>query len=177
MNQKNILKIIIVVICICTISLVLFLNQNKKTDQSESLQQNNNTNSSNKLDHKEQINSEEVNNLNIDIMINEKVFSVNLIDNETSRKFIALLPLEITMNELNGNEKYHYLEETLPTNLSNQSKINEGDLMLYGPDCLVLFYESFTTSYRYTKLGTINNPDGLKEAVGKGDVKVRFENR
>lgn len=43
--------------------------------------------------------------------------------------------------------------------------IHAGDIMLYGASCLVLFYEDFNTSYRYTPLGYIEDPDGL--AKGK----------
>ena len=39
---------------------------------------------------------------------------------------------------------------------------------------LVLFYKSFETSYEYTKIGRITNTKGLKKAVGKGSVTVRF---
>ena len=78
------------------------------------------------------------------------------------------------MNELNGNEKYHYLPERLPAHNERVRNIRSGDLMLYGSDCLVLFYESFPTSYSYTRLGYIENPEGLKEALGDGNVRVVF---
>lgn len=46
--------------------------------------------------------------------------------------------------------------------------------MLYGDDCIVLFYDSFTTPYSYTKIGYIENADGLENAVGKQDAQVSF---
>ena len=48
--------------------------------------------------------------------------------------------------------------------------------MLYGSDCLVLFYDSFSTSYSYTKIGYLDNPEGLKNIVGNGTVNVVIEN-
>lgn len=46
--------------------------------------------------------------------------------------------------------------------------------MLYGNNCLVLFYNTFNTSYSYVKLGHIDNTTDLNKAVGLGSVKVTF---
>ena len=58
--------------------------------------------------------------------------------------------------------------------IGNAGQIHAGDLMLYGSDCLVLFYESFPTSYRYTPIGRINDPSDLADAVGSSGVQVIF---
>ena len=79
------------------------------------------------------------------------------------------------MNELNGNEKYHYLSSSLPSAAYQPCTIHAGDLMLYGNNCVVLFYETFNSSYSYTRIGAIDNPSGLAEALGVGNVSVRFE--
>ena len=47
--------------------------------------------------------------------------------------------------------------------------------MLYGSKTLVLFYQSFSTSYNYTKLGTIDDATVLTTALGSGNVVVTFE--
>ena len=112
----------------------------------------------------------------INIFIGSKTFTATLADSETGEAFAALLPLTVTMNELNGNEKYHYLSTSLPTATYQPGTIHAGDLMLYGNNCVVLFYETFNTSYSYTRLGAIDNPSGLASALGSGDVSVRFEN-
>ena len=89
----------------------------------------------------------------ISILINGRPFEVSLEQNETTQAFQKLLPLKITMNELNGNEKYRYLESMLPSNPIKVETIEAGDIMLYGDNCLVLFYEDFKTSYSYTRIG------------------------
>ena len=109
------------------------------------------------------------------ITIGAAVFTATLNDNPTASAFKAMLPLAIAMRELNSNEKYFYLSETLPHDATNPGNIQEGDLMLYGDNCLVLFYKTFTTSYSYTKLGRIDNTAGLTEVLGNGNVKVTFE--
>jgi hypothetical protein len=96
------------------------------------------------------------------ITAGSKKFNLSLYDNEAAKKFATLLPLTVNMSELNGNEKYCYLSESLPTKSERPSGIQKGDLMLYGSDCLVLFYESFSTSYSYTALGKIDDPEGLE---------------
>ena len=111
----------------------------------------------------------------INVVIGSKTFTATLADSETGEAFAALLPLTVTMNELNGNEKYHYLSSSLPTAAYQPGTIHAGDLMLYGNNCVVLFYETFNTSYSYTRLGAIDNSSGLAAALGSGNVSVRFE--
>ena len=111
----------------------------------------------------------------INVVIGSKTFTATLADSETGEAFAALLPLTVTMNELNGNEKYNYLSTSLPTAVYQPGTIHAGDLMLYGNNCVVLFCETFNSSYSYTRLGAIDDPSGLASALGSGDVSVRFE--
>lgn len=118
---------------------------------------------------------EENNRMNIEIVVGDKTFSATLYDNETAMALKQQLPLTLNMSELNGNEKYYYLSDALPTNSGRPSGIKTGDLMLYGNNCLVLFYDSFSTSYSYTPIGYVDNTDGLAAALGSGDVQVTFQ--
>lgn len=108
------------------------------------------------------------------LAINGTEFTAELEDNETAAAFRELLPLTLSMNELNGNEKYCYLDSTLPTNSYRPGTINAGDIMLYGNNCIVVFYETFSSSYSYTKIGHIINMAKLKETVGTGSIKIEF---
>ena len=113
-------------------------------------------------------------NTQINVKIGKKTFKATLYNNKTSKVLLKKLPVTYKMSELNGNEKYKYLSYDLPTNEKKVRKIKAGDIMLYGSDCLVVFYKNFKTSYRYTKVGHINNTKGLAKALGKGSVKVKF---
>ena len=110
----------------------------------------------------------------ITLTIGDRTFTATMEQNSTAEAFRALLPLTLEMQELNGNEKYHYLSQSLPTNRTHVDTIHAGDIMLYGDNCVVVFYETFTTSYQYTPIGHITNPEGLKEALGNGTTKVIF---
>lgn len=116
-------------------------------------------------------------NRNITITVGCTSFAATLADNETARAFAAMLPMTIQMSELNGNEKYHYLSNSLPVSSYQPGTIHTGDLMLYGSTCVVLFYETFSSGYSYTRLGQVSNPEGLAEALGSGDISVKFEMR
>ncbi|MBL0912879.1 MAG: hypothetical protein IBJ09_10950 [Bacteroidia bacterium] len=111
----------------------------------------------------------------IKIKINSQTFTATLSDNNAAKAFKEILPLTINMVELNNNEKYYDLPNSLPTNSSNPGTIKNGDLMLYGSNTLVLFYKTFSTSYSYTKLGSIDNVTGLDSALGSGNITVTFE--
>lgn len=107
----------------------------------------------------------------IRVTIDGKNYSARLDTNDTAQSFARLLPQEFNMNELNGNEKYVYLDNTLPTDSYNPKHIEAGDIMLYNNNCLVIFYKSFDTSYSYTKIGHIDNLDNLEN----NSVNVKFE--
>lgn len=110
----------------------------------------------------------------ITITVSGQTFSAALLDNETARQLAEQLPLTLNMSELNGNEKYFYMDRELPTDTYQPGQISAGDLMLYGNNCLVLFYESFSSGYSYTHLGRVDDPAGLAEALGAGSVEVTF---
>ncbi|MBR5662796.1 MAG: hypothetical protein IKX00_04000 [Bacilli bacterium] len=107
----------------------------------------------------------------VKVFINDKEYKLNLYDNETSSSLVKLFPIEVTMKTLNENEVYVYLDEKLPTNSSNPKTIHSGDVMLYGDNCLVIFYKTFNTSYSYTKIGHIDN----LPIINDDTVKVRIE--
>ena len=159
--MKKIVYSLLIVICLfmvvgCNSKKDETNNQNNSTNQQESNNESNNSN--------EVIKS-------VKAIINRKEYIINLEDNETANSFANLLPQELNMSELNGNEKYINLDTTLPTNSSNPKRINAGDLMLYGNNCLVIFYKSFDTSYSYTRIGHIDDLPNL----GNGNITVKFE--
>jgi hypothetical protein len=113
--------------------------------------------------------------MKIKIIVATQIFTATIYKNATSATFITKLPLTINMTELNGNEKYFDLPDALPKNASNPGTIIPGDLMLYGSNTLVLFYKTFSTAYKYSPIGRIEDPSRLADALGSGNVIVKFE--
>lgn len=109
--------------------------------------------------------------------IGERRFAITLADNEATRAFAAMLPLTIDMADLNGNEKHADLPAALPANASRPGTIRNGDLMLYGSKTLVLFYLGFDSSYAYTRLGRVDDPAGLAQALGKHGARIEFSGK
>lgn len=108
------------------------------------------------------------------ITIGERRFVITLAENEAARKLAAMLPLKLDMEELNGNEKKKELPDALPTNESQPGTIRNGDLLLWGSRTVVIFYQTFDSTYSYTRLGRVDDPTGLAQALGRGDVQVTF---
>lgn len=195
MKRKKIIIITIVLIILIIFLLLLLNSYLKNIKDNENLVQNitTNTDNSNILTNENSENKESLNinneiasnlenkneggeeSMRLNIKVGDKNFKATLESNNTTKSLLEKLPLTINMSELHGNEKYYYFDESLPTNSERIENINTGDLMLYGSDCLVLFYKSFSTSYSYTRLGHIDNPQGLADAVGSGNITVTFE--
>lgn len=112
---------------------------------------------------------------NIIITIENKKYEAILYDNSTTKELIKKFPITITMSDLNGNEKYYNFSKSFSTSSENVANINKGDIMLFGDNCLVIFYKSFSTRYKYTKLGYIKNTEDLENSFGKGDINITFE--
>ena len=176
--------ILITFLCVCIIVGIIFLlNNNDKEEKntSNNITENTAINVSNES-YTNTVNNESNANLvnnesedkmvsNIKVIVNGKTYNAKIEESETAQSFVNMLPLELNMSELNGNEKYVYLDKTLPTNSYNPKHIEVGDIMLYGNDCLVVFYKSFDTLYSYTKIGHIDNFVDL----GNKNVVVKFE--
>ena len=110
------------------------------------------------------------------IKVNSKQYNITFEDSTTSKELISKLPLCIKMEGDVSHEKYYRFSDTkFTTNTYSPNKIEKGDIMLYLDNYLVIFYETFSTSYSYTRLGKISSStDGLEDSLGnnKNDVEV-----
>ena len=161
----SVISLLVIVFAIISISLI---NDTKKDKRNEE-----NPNNIKEQEPKEgDTNMEET--ISIKVIINNKEMSATLINTQTTQEFLEKLPMTITMNELNDNEKYYYFNSELSSSPESINRIYAGDIMLYQNNCLVLFYKNFTTSYKYTKIGHLDNPSELKGLITDDDLEVTF---
>lgn len=113
--------------------------------------------------------------MKLKITVGNREFTATLNESEAAKELIKLLPLDVTMNEHNGNEKFYNLPKRMPGRAVDVGRIETGDLMIWSSRTLVLFYAEARPSYSYISLGKIDNPAGLQQAVGRGSVRVKFE--
>lgn len=106
--------------------------------------------------------------------VDTRRFAVSLEESATARAFVQWLPVTLEMAELNGNEKHAKLPRSLPTAAERLDSIRAGDVLLYGDDTLVVFYEAFRSNYRYTRIGRLQDTAGLGAALGPGSRRVSF---
>lgn len=109
--------------------------------------------------------------------VGERRFAITLTNTPAARAFAAQLPLTLEMADLNGNEKHAELPKALTTQASRPGTIRQGDLMLYGATTLVVFYLTFDSSYSYTRLGRVDDADGLAQALGQRAVQINFSTK
>ena len=109
------------------------------------------------------------------IKIKDTEYQIELDQSETVNQIKSKFPLTISMINLNENEVYYNFNgQSFPTNQQSVGTINQGDIYLYQTNCLVLFYKTFSPSYRYTKIGKVINPEGLDTLIGSGNVEVMW---
>ena len=159
MNKKLTISIPILIVIIVSVVVTTVMMNNKGKDPNLSPETN------------QSIDNEEMTMDKVYINTNNKKLGIDLENNSTTSALIKLLPLELSMNDLNDNEKYVYLNESLPTNTYSPKHIEAGDVMLFGDNCLVIFYESFDTSYSYSKIGHINNLPSLDD----GNISISID--
>lgn len=108
------------------------------------------------------------------VQVGGRIYTAQLEDTPAAKALANAMPMTLNMDEMNGNEKYFFLSDTLPTNAGRPDSIAPGDLMLYGDNCLVLFYKGFQSAYSYTRLGSITDAADLADTLGSGSAEVSF---
>lgn len=109
------------------------------------------------------------------LLAGSKAYALKWADTEAAAELRQQLPLAKTFTELNGNEKYYKLPKHLTAADEDVREIHKGDVMLFDGQYVVVFYQDFQTTYRYTRLGHIEAANDLDAALGAGDVFLTLQ--
>src|SRR5437868_11943519 len=71
---------------------------------------------------------------------NSKAITATLIDSETTRDFVSLLPLTLTMNDLFGREKFGHLPRAISTEAKRTHTYEVGNIAYWSPGPAVAIY-------------------------------------
>src|SRR4051794_26067621 len=113
--------------------------------------------------------------MKIGIRFNGNEITASLIDHATSRDFVSVLPLKLTLEDYGDTEKISYLRRKLSTEGALPgSDPSVGDVSYYAPwGNLAIFRRGFRYSRGLIKLGTVDT--GMKALNAPGSVEVTIE--
>ena len=79
--------------------------------------------------------------MKINLRIGSKLVTATVLDNETAKDFLSLLPLELSMNDLFRREKYADLPRALSENGPRVFRHHVGDIAYWSPSHdLAIYY-------------------------------------
>ena len=108
---------------------------------------------------------------------NSKAITATLIDSETTRDFVSLLPLTLTMNDLFGREKFFHLPRAISEGGKRTRTYEVGDVIYWspGPDVAV-YYRHDGQSIPSPGIIAIGKIDSGVEALDvPGSVRATIE--
>ncbi|WP_439849776.1 cyclophilin-like fold protein [Pseudomonas syringae] len=113
--------------------------------------------------------------MNIRMYAGDKVVVFHLEDSATTRDFVSLLPLELTLEDYAATEKISMLPRKLDvTGAPSGTTPIEGDISYYAPwGNLAIFHKGFRYSPGLIRLGRIES--GIETIRQPGAVTVRVE--
>ena len=114
--------------------------------------------------------------MKIRITLEDAVITATLTDSQTTRDFVSLLPLPLTLEDYGGTEKISYLPQKLSIeDAPAGSDPSVGDITYYAPwGNLAIFYKDFGYASGLVILGKIDG-DGIEALKVPGDPKVTIE--
>ncbi len=170
--SKKIVSLVIGVLGFITIEVTVFsILTNKNED-------NTNTNNSNSNNTKNEEPSNSDNQTRIKLTFEDRELYVRLIDNESSRDLINMLPLEAYFEDYNNTEKIATLPRKLELNNNpGEYSVQVGDFAYYAPwGNLSIFYKEFKSSSSLQKLGEFETGiEELKNVKGKAVLEIADE--
>jgi hypothetical protein len=120
--------------------------------------------------------SERADKMKIRITLDDAVLMATLVDSQTTRDFVALLPLRLTLEDYAGTEKVSDLPRRLSTEGAPPgSDPSVGDITYYAPwGNLAIFYREFGYANGLVILGRIDSGIEALDVGGSVDVDIEL---
>lgn len=115
--------------------------------------------------------------MKLSIMVGDKTATATLIDSETTRDFVSLLPLMLTMNDLFGREKFAHLPRAISDKGQRRRTYDIGQIVYWspGPD-VAIFYRQDGEEIPTPGIIVIGKIDSGTDAFDvPGSLKVKIE--
>jgi hypothetical protein len=115
--------------------------------------------------------------MKIRLRVKDKIITATLIDSKTTRDFISLLPLTLTMNDLFRREKYANLPRAISTEGERAYTFEVGDIAYWspGPD-VAIYYRHDDQRIPEPGIIVIGRVDsGVETFNVTGSIKVTVE--
>lgn len=105
----------------------------------------------------------------IQVKYNGIYYKVDTVVSYATQSFINKFPMEVQMNDENGNMKKGCVYFKFDGDGEKPKSIEKGDLLIYGDSCIVIATNSFSGSSQYKKIGHIEGlgdlPSGSYQAI------------
>lgn len=117
--------------------------------------------------------------MNVSFDIHDTTVVMELIEHQTSRDFVQLLPRKLELEDYGSTEKISYL----PIKLSIQGQQSgykpvKGDVAYYAPwGNLAIFCKDFSYSPRLIKLGRVTQGFEMVCQPGKSVIELKLDER
>jgi hypothetical protein len=115
--------------------------------------------------------------MKISLKLRDKTLIATLNDNETTRDFVSLLPLTLTLNDLFGREKYGHLPRAIADRGKRRFTYEVGQLIYWspGPD-VAIYYRDDGERIPSPGIIVIGKVDSGIEALNvPGSVRLTIE--
>ena len=122
-------------------------------------------------------NSAEAESMKIRLTLNGTALTATLIDSETTRDFVSLLPLTLTMSDLFGREKFGHLPRAISEGGKRTRTYEVGDVIYWspGPD-VAIYYRHDGQPIPSPGIIVIGKMDSGVEALAlPGSVRLMIE--
>ena len=164
-DLKNKLIKYFIAFLVCGV-VAFFMYQNSKNDNANKITNTNDNSVESNIPNETKTFEDQI----IGLQIDEKMYIVELENNESAHEFLLMTPLEVDMEDADDIKKYCYLSNSISGEEQLFENVKAGDVMISNNNLLVIFYKDTSISEKFIKIGHIEKFENIEA----GTVTVSF---